>query len=261
MSGVQFVEARRAVGGEAVNALQLTRIEWEQLQRSYQVGDLLMPCCPSPAIPKISPNGHQFFAHASGACSSSEESQWHQAAKLLVRANLEQLGCIASLEEPGSGDSGRWQADVWGERGSFKLAVEIQRSYQTLRDYRQRQERYRAAGIQSLWLLSGERYSTLCRSMGKERLRSEFGGKLPPCGHFSPCLADIPVARLELDPDPAVSGAGFFSATVPELLEAVLTARFRWIDGLWCIDNLENMKLAAQRSREANAIAKAERGR
>ncbi|KRC32042.1 hypothetical protein [Lysobacter sp. Root96] len=250
---VQFVEARRVGGDGVVNALRMTRTEWEQLQRTYSVGELVMPCCPSPAIPKLSPNGHPFFAHASGACSSSEESQWHQAAKILVRSALEDLGCTASMEEPGSGDRGRWQADVWAERGSVKLAVEIQRSYQSLRDYRDRQERYRAAGVLGLWLLRSDRYHTLCKSMGKERLRTEFGGKFPPEGHFSPCLADVPVARLELEPDPTITGAGFFSASVPQLLDAVLTGRFRCIDGLWCIDNLDSMRQALKDSRDRAA--------
>lgn len=231
----------------------------EQLQVSYQIGDLLMPCCVSPAIPKISPNGHQFFSHASGACSSSEESQWHQAAKLLVRSTLEQFGCKASVEEPGAGTKGRWQADVWAVRGSDALTIEIQRSYQTLREYRHRQERYRADGIQALWLLRADRYLTLVRSMGKERLRTELGGKFPPEGHFGPCLADIPEAQLELEPDPLVRGAGLFAATLPQLLHAVLNGRFVWIDGLWCIDNLDAMKLAAQQDRIRNKDAQASR--
>lgn len=118
------------------------------------MGDLLMPCCPAPAVPKLSP-GHPFFAHAGagGDCSTSEESQWHLAAKILVRSVLENLGCRATLEESGVGNSGRWQADVWAERDGVKLAVEIQRSYQSLRDYRRRQEPYRhrfgAAGYSS----------------------------------------------------------------------------------------------------------------
>jgi len=39
------------------------------------MGELLMPCCKGAAVPKVSPNGLQHFAHASGVCSESEESQ------------------------------------------------------------------------------------------------------------------------------------------------------------------------------------------
>ncbi|EPK5790075.1 TPA: competence protein CoiA [Pseudomonas aeruginosa] len=252
------IEAAYADGTGAANALHMSQAQWEELQRAYCVGDLLMPCCNAPAIPKVSANGYPFFAHLGGACSTSEESQWHLAAKILVRSVLEDLGCRASVEMPGSGDAGRWQADVWGERNGVRLAVEIQRSYQSLRDYRKRQERYREAGIKSLWLLRQERYSTLTKSMGKERLRTEFGGKFPSAGHFGPCLSDLPVAMLELDPAPTVKGAGFFNATLPNILEAVLSERFLCINGLWCIDNLESMNNAARLSRErfaANRLA------
>jgi competence CoiA-like predicted nuclease len=223
-----------------VNALSMTATEWDTLQRTYAVGELLMPCCNGAAIPKVSPNGHPHFAHASGACSASEESQWHQAAKHTVRATLESLGCVATVEEPGQGTAGRWQADVWGERGATRIAVEIQHSYQHLRDYRARQQKYTEAGIRTLWLLRQDRYLTLLRSMMKERQRKEFGGKWPFERHEGTCVADIPVARLDLDEAGAakVTGGGFFLESLPATLEAVMTGRFLCIDGWWRIDNL-----------------------
>ncbi|MCZ8405377.1 competence protein CoiA [Achromobacter xylosoxidans] len=250
---VMVVEATYASGIGAANALRMSATQWQELQRTYRVGDLLMPCCNAPAIPKVSANGHPFFAHLGDACSTSEESQWHLAAKAHVRSAFEDLGCKASVEVSGSGNAGRWQADVWGERDGVKLAVEIQRSYQSLRDYRKRQQRYQSEGVKALWLLRTDRYETLTTSMGKERLRTEFGGKFPPSGHFGPCVSDLPVAILELNPAPAVRGAGFFAATLPSLIEAVLSQRFLCIDGLWCIDNLDSMNRAAQRTREAAA--------
>ncbi|WP_052352314.1 competence protein CoiA [Pseudomonas sp. CK-NBRI-02] len=240
---VMVIEASFADGRGVANALQMTASQWLALQASYQVGELLMPCCSAPAIPKISPNGFPFFAHAGGACSTSEESQWHLAAKLLVRSELQNLGCQAALEVPGHGSGGKWQADVWAERSGVKLAVEIQRSYQSLRDYRRRQERYRSEGVRALWLMRSDRYLTLVKSMGKERLRTEFGGRFPPEG-FYPCLKDVPVAQLQLEPTVGVGGAGFFSATVPQLLEACLTDRFLCIDGRWCIDSQDSTSLA-----------------
>ena len=169
------IEAAYADGTGAANAPHMSQAQWEELQRAYCVGDLLMPCCNAPAIPKVSANG--YLLCASRRCvHTSEESQWHLAAKILVRSVLEDLGCRASVECRVR-VMGRWQADVWGERNGVRLAVEIQRSYQSLRDYRKRQERYREAGVKSLWLLRQERYSTLTKSMGKERLRTEFGGK------------------------------------------------------------------------------------
>lgn len=246
---VMVIEARFADGRGVANALRMTPAQWMQLQVSYQMGELLMPCCPAPAVPKLSPNGHPFSAHAGSACSASEESQWHLAAKIMVRSVLENLGCGATLEMSGVGNSGRWQADVWAECDGVKLAFEIQRSYQSLRDYRRRQERYRVEGIKALWLMRHDRYMTLTKSTAKERLRAEFGVKFPPRGRFGPCFTDLPVVQLQLDPEPGVRGAGFFSATIPQLLEAALTDRLLCIDGLWCIDNLDAMLRIAEQSR------------
>lgn len=134
--------------------------------------------------------------------------------------------------------------------------MEIQRSYQSLRDYRRRQERYRVEGVRALWVMRTDRYLTLVKSMGKERLRTEFGGRFPPEGTFGPCLSDVPVAQLQLEPTPNVCGAGFFTATIPQLLEAALTDRFLCIDGLWCIDRLDSMRLAAEHARNQAVAAR-----
>lgn len=252
MSYVESVEAHWVTGG-AVNALRMSPADWDHLQRSYTVGQLIMPCCKGAAVPKVSPNGLQFFAHASGACSESEESQWHLAAKHTVRATLEALGCVATLEAPGMGALGRWQADVWGERGEVRIAVEIQRSYQHLRDYVDRQAKYREAGIRTVWLLRMDRYRTLIHSMGKERWRADPHS--PDIERTGSCHPDIPMAILGLDEagDAKVTGASAFQATLPELLEAVMTDRFLWLEGLWCIDNLDSMKERMRQIREANA--------
>lgn len=49
------------------------------------------------------------------------------------------------------------------------------------------------------------------------------------------------MAMLELEPTTTITGAGFFTASLPDLLEAVLSDRFLCVDGLWCIDNLDAM--------------------
>ncbi|MGJ3591913.1 hypothetical protein [Stutzerimonas stutzeri] len=51
--------------------------------------------------------------------------------------------------------------------------------------------------------------------------------------------------------------AGFFTASLPDLLEAVLSDRFLCVDGLWCIDNLDAMSRAAQLARERAAAQRA----
>ncbi|MCO7568341.1 hypothetical protein NJI34_44840, partial [Pseudomonas sp. S 311-6] len=52
---VMVIEARFADDRGVANALRMTPAQWMQLQVSYQMGELLMPCCPAPAVPKLSP--------------------------------------------------------------------------------------------------------------------------------------------------------------------------------------------------------------
>ncbi|ERX80249.1 hypothetical protein P997_01677 [Pseudomonas aeruginosa 62] len=84
---------------------------------------------------------------------------------------------------------------------------------------------------------------------GKRAPAGRVWSQIPPRGRFGPCFTDLPVVQLQLDPEPGVRGAGFFSATIPQLLEAALTDRLLCIDGLWCIDNLDAMLRIAEQSR------------
>lgn len=254
MSYVECIEALHVSGGR-VNALKMTPAEWRQLQDTYTMGELQMPCCKGNAVPKVSPNGHPFFAHASGACSESEESQWHQAAKHTVRATLEALGCVATLEEHGQGELGRWQADVWGERGQVRLAVEIQHSYQHLRDYRDRQARYRAAGVRCLWLARHDRLITLMKSMRNELHRE--GSLVQGHGGFDP---QVPVTGLGLDEAGearVLGGWPLVGATLADVLEGVLTERFICVDGWWTLDTAEVMRERIRETEERAAAAMA----
>jgi len=232
-AGIAFPVAQR-IDGTVVSVYDFSPEAWSELQRDYRVGDLVMRCCAGAAIPKTSANGNPFFAHAAGACTSSPESQWHLAAKALVHGELEQLGCSCEQEAPGRHGDHRWQADVYAERDGVKLAVEIQHSYQHLRDYRARQARYDAAGVRCLWLLTLPRYKTLIMSSAKHRIRTEFGGTMPGPS-IAPCLRELPVAFLTLDDDAVVSGAGGLRASVPDVLAAVLEGRFQWVEGNWRI--------------------------
>lgn len=56
----------------------------------------------------------------------------------------------------------------------------LQAGYQVgelLMPCRRRQERDRSEGIRALWLMRSDRYLTLVKSIGKARLRTEFGGQ------------------------------------------------------------------------------------
>lgn len=69
--------ARKATSQEALRATDLSSAEWMRLQEGYRLGEFLMPCCDAPAVPKTSPLGLQFFAHAAGQCGGAPESIWH----------------------------------------------------------------------------------------------------------------------------------------------------------------------------------------
>jgi hypothetical protein len=140
------------------------------------------------------------------------------------------------LERVG-GETGRtWKADVFLVSKGRQIAIEIQHSYQTLADYQLRQTRYKQAGVEAYWLFYPDEYTTLVNSMAKWRLKHEFHGAWP-AGGLHACIADFPVAYLEIEPTPTVRGARFLELRVRDWLRAVLDARFRWRDGAWeCLE-------------------------
>jgi len=136
------------------------------------------------------------------------------------------------LEKEG-GDAGRtWKADVFLISAGRQIAIEIQHSYQSLAEYRARQMRYKRASVDAYWLVYPTGYTTLIKSMGKWRLKQEFKSIMPSNGFF-PCIAEIPVAYLEIEPTPMVRGARFLDLTVQDWLVSILDGRFRWRDGAW----------------------------
>ncbi len=222
----------RTKAGEAIEAFRFDSSEWESLKAGYTLGDFLTTCCDSPAIPKTSQNGLPFFAHHSDECATAPETVWHRTAKALVCSYLSRSGISAVEEHAGPGR--RWIADVFFEVGARKIAIELQHSYQGLPKYLERQRQYREAGLESYWLLYPERFLTLCSSVGKWRIRNEFGGKLPPEGLFS-CTPELPFFELETDPAPRVKGANLFCPSLGEWLTSILKASLIWNGSIWTI--------------------------
>lgn len=207
--------------------------EWRRLQTSYKVGELLMPCCEAAAIPKTSPYGLQFFAHAGGQCSSSPEGLWHLTGKETVAKTAREMGIPAFIEH--SSTHG-WRSDVWLMIDGAPVAVEIQHSYQHLRDYRFRQARYAEQGVRCLWLVMSKPYLTLLKSAGTQRWIEDFGRGKWPEGE-SQCLRDVPVGMLNLDQEqnPRVAGPRLGSS-LHDVLQAFIENRFVWSKGAWVID-------------------------
>lgn len=209
---------------------------WRALQTSYRVGELEMPCCRAPAVPKTSPNGLPFFAHLAGACQTSPESEWHLQGKQAVRDAARALGYRADLERCSAPGDPRWRADLWIDPGGAPFVVELQRSYQHLRDYVARQQRYRDAGLRCLWLLMQPRYHTLIGAMVKHRQRHDFPGQRHWPTDQGACISDVPVGSLDLETTPTVMGPQLH-APLSAVLSAFATDRFRWRDGRWLTDS------------------------
>lgn len=227
-----LLDFARRIDGTIVDASLLSSIAWRELQVTYAMGELSMPCCGAPAVPKTSPNGLQFFAHAAGTCGSAPETLWHETAKQTVRDTARALGYPATLEQPGSTGDQRWCADVWLDLPDGPVAVELQHSYQHLRTYLERQQRYQNGGVRCLWLLMRERYMTLGKATLKKRFVEEFGRKWPD--GEGQCLLELPMAMLDLDSSPFVRGVRL-QAPLPNVLKAFVEGSLAWQAGAWVL--------------------------
>ncbi len=232
--------------GEAVYASLWPPYEWDRLKEQYSVGDFLMPCCNSNAIPKTSPNGLQFFAHHSDECTTSPESLWHIASKDSVLKALYTLNISATQERPG-GDTGRkWTADVYFELEHRKIAIEIQHSYQHLKKYFSRQQRYVESGVECYWVLYPPRYLTLSKSTSQYRLKNEFNNAFPSDPDVSIGLGQIetlPTVMFDPEKERSIYGPDFFSATTIDWIEAIVSKRFYYQPEGWKIYNLRQITL------------------
>ncbi|WP_160321104.1 hypothetical protein [Paracidovorax citrulli] len=210
-----------------VYADHLSAEEWRTLQTSYRVGELVMPCCEASAIPKTSPLGLQFFAHASGECGTAPMTAWHRDAQAAVMDAANSLGLRAEREFSVDRE---WIADVWIDAPRGPVVVELQHSYQHLRDFVRRQERYRLSGICCLWLLPRENYARVFKPLAyraKAQWRPGDGVLLP----------DVPMAGLELEESPRVFGTKLASPLAPALA-SFCAGRWEWVRGCWLMDGV-----------------------
>ncbi len=209
-------------------AQQFSSFEWRSLQENYEIGELLMPCCNASAVPKTSPNGLQFFSHASGQCSSSPEGIWHLQSKEIVAEVARELGFKAIIEHSLNGVS---RPDVYLDIDSNPVAIELQHSYQHIRDYQARQKKYESIGVRCLWLVTEKRYRSLTKSMSKQRFINEFD-RCWPYGEGA-CLREFQVAILDLD-EKIVMGPKL-RAPLKEVISAFVANRLLWESGCWIV--------------------------
>lgn len=172
--------------GEPVWAGQYTELEWESMKAQSQTDPFAftMPCCDSRAVLKTSSNGLPFFSHLSNECATAPETVWHIEGKDLVFGALKLFGVNPRSEVPGGTGKDRWKADIYFEHGGRKVAIELQRSYQHLREFVRRQERYARHGVECYWLVRHSVGMTVGDAITKKRWKEDFDRKMPPEGHM-----------------------------------------------------------------------------
>lgn len=145
---------RATLDDESIQSYNLDSEEWATLKETYKDKSLLMPCCQRKAIPKTSKLGTQYFAHSKrGDCTTSPETAEHIYLKLMIAKVAQERGWRVITEYAGNTPDGEeWVADVFCEKGSAKLAFEVQWSHQTNNEYLRRTKKYTSSGIRCAWL-------------------------------------------------------------------------------------------------------------
>lgn len=220
--------------GRPVDAAAISSTEWDQLKRTALLGDFVMPCCKAPAALKTSINGLPFFAHLSDECATAPETKWHKAGKAAVLAALNGMGIVGSEEVPGRSSSGdQWEADVLFSVPGRTIVIELQRSYQHLRDFTRRQERYTASAVECYWLVRKENFLTLGKATSRLLLKRDFGNEFPQGGIGTGMLPELPVAMLDTEGSQLVLFGGLKTATVSTWLAGILNGTYQYRGGSW----------------------------
>lgn len=223
--------------GQRVDAATIPIAEWEALKRGSQLGDFLMPCCEAPAVLKTSINGLPFFAHHADDCGNAPETIWHKTGKTAVLTALSSMGIQGREEVPGCSPIGdKWQADVLFSVPGRTIVIELQRSYQHLRDFTRRQERYAASAVECYWLVRTETFMTLGKATSRLLLKRDFGSVFPPGGIGTGMLPELPVAMLDTEGEQLVRFGGLKAATVPVWLAGILNGAYQYRGGSWNLD-------------------------
>ena len=184
------------------HAFALDAEHWTTLKASYRGLGLCMPCCGAAAIPKTSARGTFFFAHArKGECSTADESPEHLYCKSLIAKAALDAGWAVTTERPGVSTTGEeWVADVFCEKGSAQLALEVQMSPQNDAETLRRQRRYKASGVRGAWFFGPKARQgphSFDRDTPAFNLNPVVVGELPTMNSFEIGLPDFMVAMLQ----------------------------------------------------------------
>lgn len=191
----------------SIQAFEYDESRWADLKGSYRALGLRMPCCESAAVPKTSPLGNFFFAHSrKGDCATAPESAEHLYCKSLIAQAAQKAGWAVTTERAGASPVGEaWIADVFCEKGSAKVAFEVQMSPQAVDETVRRQRRYKDSGVRGAWFYGF-----------KTRAKTEEFDRTTPV--FK--LSEVKVGELPL--------VERFTTDLPAFVDAMLGKRLTW---------------------------------
>lgn len=197
---------RARLNGEDVFSFNMSESSWNTLKATYKNHSLLMPCCNSQAIPKVSKLKNYFFAHSRlSLCSSVSETSEHIFLKTLIAREAALAGWNVVTEQLGETPNGeQWIADVFCTNDKYKLAFEVQLSSQTREEFIKRQNKYRSSGVRAAWLYrlkqNKEYYVHDSNGIPHERATPVFGIK------YLPNSKDFYVPQFEVSIDDFIRG-------------------------------------------------------
>lgn len=179
-----------------IHAFALDAAQWAEVKGSYKLLNLRMPCCQVPAVPKTSTLGNFFFAHTRrGECTTAPESAEHLYCKALIARAAHDAGWTVTTERAGvSPDGEDWVADVFCEKGTAKLALEVQMSPQTHAETVRRQLRYKASGVRGAWFYGAKAHkgaAVVNRSTPAFTLTPVVVGQVPAVQGFDVSITEF----------------------------------------------------------------------
>jgi competence protein CoiA len=220
---------------QRIYASDYNEAAWQELREASDKGYIAMECCGAHAVLKTSPNFLRFFAHFAGECSTAPETKWHLEVKSLIIKELTRSNIDCREEEVGKSKTNKkWKADTCFEYKKRKIVIEVQRSYQHLRRYIERQQIYTDSGIECYWLLHPKCFRALTSSIAKFRIKNEFSNSLP-IGLFgnSP---QLPMMWADFEGGLRVGGVALIEYSLELWIKSILDEKFKYGDFKWFID-------------------------